>query len=109
MGNGIRVNYAVTQNEPKAAMLRVVAIRALSESGKVGQWSRQQVELFCVTRLINCVIEADEEFLCMDFSFAVGDGGCRATCELVHQIVENPHWEENAMERARQMFRSHSH
>jgi predicted Zn-dependent peptidase len=53
------------------------------------------------------VIEADEEFLCMDFSFAVGDGGCRATCELVHQIVEAPLWEENAMERARQMFRSH--
>merc|ERR1719181_927812 len=129
LSNGIRVNYAVTENEPKAAMLRVVAnggramekievgphglssgvvgVRALSESGKVGQWSRQQVELFCVTRLINCVIEADEEFLCMDFSFAVGDGGCRATCELVHQIVEAPLWEENAMERARQMFRSH--
>jgi predicted Zn-dependent peptidase len=129
LSNGIRVNYAVTANEPKAAMLRVVAnggramerievgpeglssgvvgVRALSESGKVGQWSRQQVELFCVTRLINCVIEADEEFLCMDFSFAVGDGGCRATCELVHQIVEAPLWEENAMERARQMFRSH--
>ena len=129
LSNGIRVNYAVTHNEPKAAMLRVVAsggrameslesgpsglscavvgTRALSESGKVGDWSRQQVELFCVTRLINCVIEADEEFLCMDFCFAVGNGGIRATCELVNLIVESPHWEENAMERARQMYRSH--
>lgn len=30
-----------------------------------------QVELFCISKLINCVLETDEEFVCMDFHFAV--------------------------------------
>jgi len=29
------------------------------------------VELFCISKLINCVLETDEEFVCMDFHFAV--------------------------------------
>ena len=31
-----------------------------------------QVELFCISKLINCVLEADMEFIVMDFHFAVG-------------------------------------
>ena len=30
-----------------------------------------QVELFCISKLINCTLESDEEFICMDFHFAV--------------------------------------
>ena len=65
LSNGIRVNYRQTDNEPRAAMVRVVAAggrsregegvgpfgtgvvavgtRTLSESGTVGAWQREQV------------------------------------------------------------------
>ena len=33
-----------------------------------------QVELYCVSNLINCFIEADEEFICMDFHFSLRSG-----------------------------------
>ena len=36
-----------------------------------------QVELFCISKLINCVLETDEEFVCMDFHFAVRQEGRR--------------------------------
>ena len=32
------------------------------------------MELFCISKLINCVLETDEEFVCMDFHFAVRSG-----------------------------------
>ena len=31
-----------------------------------------QVELFCISKLINCMLDADEEFVYMDCHFAVG-------------------------------------
>ena len=65
LSNGIRVNYSHTDNEPRAAMVRMVAAggralegqgagpsgtgvvsigtRTLSESGTVGHWRRDQV------------------------------------------------------------------
>lgn len=129
LSNGIKVNYRHTDNEPRAAMLRLVAaggracepseagpsgagvvtvgVRTLSESGTVGNWGREQVELFCISKLINCVLEADEEFVCMDFHFAVGEDGLKAVLELLHLFLEQPRWEEGAMERAKQMFTSH--
>lgn len=130
LSNGIRVNIRRTDNEPRGAMVRLVAAggraeerrgvvgpdghgviavgtRTLSESGTVGSWSREQVELFCISRLINCVLEANEEFVCMDFHFAVGDGGLAAVMQLLHLFLEQPRWEESAMERAKQMYISH--
>ena len=38
----------------------------------MGGWRREQVELFCISKLINCMLESDEEFICMDFHFATG-------------------------------------
>ncbi|KAG7669392.1 hypothetical protein Ndes2526B_g05713 [Nannochloris sp. 'desiccata'] len=130
LSNGIMVNYCRTDNEPRGAMVRVVAAggralespgvvgpsghgvvavgtRTLSESGTVGAWSREQVELFCISRLINCVLEANEEFTCMDFHFAVGDGGVAAVMQLLHLFLEKPRWEDAAMERSKQMYLSH--
>ncbi len=49
-----------------------------------------QVELFCISKLINCVLEADEEFVCMDFHFAVGDGGLPSVLQLLHLFLEEP-------------------
>ncbi len=67
LSNGIRVNYCHTDNEPRAAMVRMVAAggralegqgpgpsgtgavsigtRTLSESGTVGSWRRDQVRV----------------------------------------------------------------
>lgn len=94
LSNGMRVNHWWTDNEPCAAMIRIVAaggraaeglepgpsgsgavsigVRTLSESGTVGHWRREQVELFCISRLLNCMLETDEEFSFMDCQFAVG-------------------------------------
>ena len=68
LSNGIRVNYCRTNNEPRAAYVRLVAAggralegqgagpsgtgvvsvgtRTLSESGTVGEWRRDQACLF---------------------------------------------------------------
>lgn len=130
LSNGIVINYRKTDNEPMGAMVRVVAAggraleergvvgphghgaiavgtRTLSESGTVGDWDRAQVELFCISRLINCILEANEEFICMDFHFAVGDGGMAAVLQLLHLFLESPRWEDAAMERSKQMYISH--
>ncbi len=32
-----------------------------------------QVELFCISKLINCMLDADEEFVYMDCHFAIGE------------------------------------
>jgi predicted Zn-dependent peptidase len=127
LSNGIRVNYKITQNEAKGGVLRLVVaggraqekpgasgavavgVRTLSEGGAVGSFSREQVELFCVGNLINCVLEADEEFLCMDFRFTLRDGGMRATFQLLHMVLEHNVWLEDALDRAKQLYLSHYH
>lgn len=48
-----------------------VGVRTLNEAGTVSDWSREQVELFCISKLINCVLEPDEEFVFLDFHFAM--------------------------------------
>ena len=45
--------------------------RALSESGVMGPWNREAIEVFCVTHLITCALDADEENLMMNFHFSV--------------------------------------
>ena len=56
---------------PSGAGVIAVGVRTLNEAGTVGHWRREQVELFCVSRLINCVLEPDEEFVFLDFHFAM--------------------------------------
>ncbi|CAM6089817.1 unnamed protein product [Calypogeia fissa] len=125
LSNGIRVNYKITQNEAKGGVMRLVVaggrarespdasgavavgVRTLSEGGAVGGFSREQVELFCVGNLINCVLEADEEFMCMDFHFTLRDGGMRATFQLLHMVLEHNVWLEDALDRAKQLYLSH--
>ena len=74
LSNGIRINYWRTDNEPRAALVRMVfpggrameswdagpsgvgavsiGARTLSESGTVGQWRREQVRIPSVLRLL---------------------------------------------------------
>ena len=62
-----------------------------------------KVDLFCLSHLIHCVIEPDEEFVTMEFRFAVGGGGIRAVLELLHLMLEEPSWNDTALERAKQV------
>jgi predicted Zn-dependent peptidase len=129
LSNGIAVNYCRTDNEPQAAMIRVVAsggrgiekaeaaanglgsvalgTRALSEVGAIGQWERQQVELFCVSNLIHFVLETTEEFVVLDFHFASTGGGIRSVMEMIHLLLQSPRWDEPSLVRAKQAYRAH--
>eukprot|EP00249_Psilotum_nudum_P024970 c29336_g1_i1 orf=853-4701(-) len=125
LSNGMRVNYKITRNEAKGGVMRLVVaggrarettnasgavavgVRTLSEGGTVGGFTREQVELFCVSHLMNCVLEADEEFLCMDFHFTLRDGGMRATFQLLHMVLEHNVWVEDALDRAKQLYLSY--
>jgi len=123
LSNGVRVNWRRSENEPQGAVLRLVApggraaeatpgavalgARALSEAGTAGDWPREQVELFCVSRLVNCTLEADEEFLALDCHCAVNENGLRSAFEVMHLMLRAPRWEESALARAKQMYVTH--
>lgn len=125
LSNGIRVNMKITQNEAKGGVLRLAApggrvqedptsggavaigVRTLSEGGTVGGYAREQVELFCVSNMINCILEADEEFICMDFHFTTRHGGLAASFQLIHMVLQHSVWVEDAFDRAKQLYLSH--
>ncbi|KAL5713697.1 hypothetical protein ACHQM5_015750 [Ranunculus cassubicifolius] len=125
LSNGIPVNYKITKNEARSGVMRlivgggratensesrgdvIVGVRTLSEGGRVGKFSREQVELFCVNHLINCSLESNEEFICMEFRFTLRDDGMRAAFQLLHMVLEHSVWLEDAFDRARQLYLSY--
>lgn len=125
LSNEIPINYRITQNEARGGVMRiivgggratetseskgavVVGVRTLSEGGRVGTFSREQVELFCVNNLINCSLESTEEFIYMEFRFTLRDNGMRAAFQLLHMVLEHSVWLEDAFDRARQLYLSY--
>ncbi|CAK9145304.1 unnamed protein product [Ilex paraguariensis] len=125
LSNGIPVNYKISRNEAQGGVMRlivgggraaenseskgavVVGVRTLSEGGRVGNFSREQVELFCVKHLINCSLESTEEFICMEFRFTLRDNGMRAAFQLLHMVLEHSVWLDDAFHRARQLYLSY--
>ncbi|XP_050226075.1 stromal processing peptidase, chloroplastic isoform X2 [Mercurialis annua] len=125
LSNGIAVNYKISESESRAGVMRlivgggrasetteskgavIVGVRTLSEGGRVGDFSREQVELFCVNHLINCSLESTEEFICMEFRFTLRDNGMRAAFELLHMVLEHSVWLDDAFDRARQLYLSY--
>lgn len=125
LSNGIPVNYKISRHEARGGVMRlivgggraaesseskgavVVGVRTLSEGGRVGNFSREQVELFCVNHLINCSLESTEEFICMEFRFTLRDNGMRAAFQLLHMVLEHSVWVEDAFDRARQLYLSY--
>lgn len=123
--NGIPVNYKISKYEKQSGVMRlivgggravespdergsvVVGVRTLSEGGRVGKFSREQVELFCVNHLINCSLESTEEFICMEFRFTLRDDGMRAAFQLLHMVLEHSVWLEDAFDRAKQLYMSY--
>jgi hypothetical protein len=97
-----------------------VGARTMQEGGAFGPWTREQVELFCVDHLIMVEINCNEESLTMDFTFPttnvgnVGFGdeiqlgitGTEAVLQIVREIIVGFHWEEDALGRSKQSYRS---
>ncbi|KAM6562151.1 hypothetical protein CsatB_022149 [Cannabis sativa] len=125
VSNGIPVNYKISKSEACGGVMRlivgggravensesrgavVVGVRTLSEGGRVGNFSREQVELFCVNHLINCSLECTEEFIAMEFRFTLRDNGMRAAFQLLHMVLEHSVWLDDAFDRARQLYLSY--
>lgn len=80
----------------------------------------EQVELFCVDHLLMVEINCSEESLVIDFVFPttnvgnVGFGenlelgitGTEAVMQIVREIIVGFHWEEDALGRSKQSYRS---
>ncbi|KAL0429662.1 UNVERIFIED_CONTAM: Stromal processing peptidase, chloroplastic [Sesamum radiatum] len=125
LSNGIPVNYKISKSEANSGVMRlivgggraaetaeakgavIVGVRTLSEGGRVGNFSREQVELFCVNHLINCSLESTEEFICMEFRFTLRDDGMRAAFQLLHMVLEHSVWLNDAFDRAKQLYLSY--
>lgn len=97
-----------------------VGSRTMQEGGAFGPWTREQVELFCVDHLLMVEINCNEESLTIDFVFPtsnvgnVGFGenvklgitGTEAVLQIVREIIIGFHWEEDALGRSKQSYRS---
>jgi len=97
-----------------------VGARAMQEGGAFGPWSREQVELFCVDHLLMVEINCNEESLVMDFVFPttnvgntgfgedmqLGITGTEAVMQVVREVLVNYIWEEDALGRSKQSYRS---
>lgn len=48
------------------------------------------MEVFCISNLVNSVMEADEEFIVLDVHFAVTGGSMEAMFEMLHEFLTAP-------------------
>jgi hypothetical protein len=97
-----------------------IGARTMQEGGAFGPWTREQVELFCVDHLLMVEITCNEESITVDFVFPttnvgnVGFGdnvqlgitGTEAVMQIVREIIIGFKWEEDALGRSKQSFRS---
>jgi len=130
LGNGARVVVKSLANEAQRGAIRLTAAggrsiegilpgiksgavmlgaRTLQEGGAFAPWTREQVELFCVDRLIMVEVTCTDEALFVDFQFPTppprsgGCGGLEAALQIAHKILEPGAfvWEADALDRAR--------
>jgi len=91
--------------------------RAMQEGGAFGKFSRNQVELFCVDKLLMVEINCNEEFLTFDFVFPTNEvgsingiktiTGTEAALQIARAILSGDlTWEPDALSRAKQHFTS---
>mmetsp|Transcript_19940 Transcript_19940/g.40241 ORF Transcript_19940/g.40241 Transcript_19940/m.40241 type:complete len:1229 (+) Transcript_19940:48-3734(+) len=97
-----------------------VGARAMQEGGSFGKFTREQVELFAVDHLIMVEINCNEESLVMDFVFPttnvgntgygdskqLGITGTEAVIQIVREILIDFNWEEDALGRSKQSYRT---
>jgi hypothetical protein len=92
----------------------------MQEGGAFGPWTREQVELFCVDHLLMVEINCNEEAMTFDFVFPttnvgnigfgddvqLGITGTESVMQIVREILIGFKWEEDALGRSKQSFRS---
>jgi len=90
-----------------------VGSRTMQEGGSFNEWSREQVELFCVDHLIQVEIQCLEDSLIMDFGFpttvVTGEDGLKGTeavLQVVREVLVNYNWESDAMQRAKASYKA---
>lgn len=97
-----------------------IGARTMQEGGAFGPWTREQVELFCVDHLLMVEINCHEEGLTFDFVFPttnvgnigfgddvqLGITGTESVMQIVREILVGFKWEEDALGRSKQSFRS---
>lgn len=97
-----------------------IGARTMQEGGAFGPWTREQVELFCVDHLLMVEINCNEESVTVDFVFPttnvgnVGYGddiqlgitGTESVLQVIREIIIGFKWEEDALGRSKQSFRS---
>lgn len=97
-----------------------IGARTMQEGGAFGPWTREQVELFCVDHLLMVEINCNEESLTFEFVFPttnvgnVGFGddvqlgitGTESVMQIVREILVGFKWEDDALGRSKQSFRS---
>jgi len=84
----------------------VIGLRALSETGAVANFTREQIELFALTNMFSLNFDLNLECFCIDVNFSMGDSGFIAMLELVRLLFMEPRWEDVAFERAQQAHKA---
>mmetsp|Transcript_8529 Transcript_8529/g.10826 ORF Transcript_8529/g.10826 Transcript_8529/m.10826 type:complete len:726 (+) Transcript_8529:2-2179(+) len=131
LGNGARIVVKPLSHEAQRGAIRITAAggrslehkgssqippgsialgcRTLQEGGAFEPWTREQVELFCVDRLIMVEVICVDEAIHIDFQFptpAPRNGGCtglEAALQIAHKILQPGAfvWETDALNRGR--------
>ncbi|EXB88270.1 putative zinc protease pqqL [Morus notabilis] len=109
LSNGISIIYKMSKNEGHESVIRVIigagrahessdlkgaialGVQTLCEGGCVGNFSNEQ---------------CTEEFITVEVSFTSRDNGMQAAFQLLHMLLEQSIWLEDAFDRARQLLLS---
>ena len=79
-------------------------MRKVREAGDVGEWSRRQMGLLTMQQLVVYDVEPEVEYMFLDSAFAT-DGGLRTILEIMHLTLTKPTWDEQALERVKDIYR----
>ena len=74
----------------------------------MGQFCREEIEMFCLARLINCYIDTDPENNFIDWYSSSDTRGLRGMFELCHLMIMQPCWTESGFRRAKTTILSNS-
>jgi len=100
-------NWEVSAGKKKSSL--AIGCRTMQEGGSFLEWSREQVELFCVDHLIMVEIAANEENMVMDLQFptceVAGLNGVECVLQVLREVMVSYNWEEDALLRAKSSFK----
>mmetsp|Transcript_12486 Transcript_12486/g.38094 ORF Transcript_12486/g.38094 Transcript_12486/m.38094 type:complete len:1094 (+) Transcript_12486:240-3521(+) len=87
---------------PIGPTLGSVALGAttLQEGGAIGEWSREQVELFCIDNLLEVYVQAEEDALYIEFAFPSEKSDM--ILQILRGLMNDFRWETDAFARGRE-------